>query len=112
MMRLSQHDRAVGAAMVLAGVLFQVFWLGQAAAVLSVALIIAYVVWIGERWQPSIHRAVAPATIAVAAFALHAIEEFVTGFYDRFPALLGDRWNSEQFLIFIAVWFITFVVSV
>jgi hypothetical protein len=94
---------------VVAGVLFQGLWLGRAAALLSVALVIAYAVWIGGTWSLASRSLQATYGGALLIFPLHACEEFLTGFQRRLPALVGDRWSDTQFLVFNAAWFTTFV---
>ena len=50
-MTLSTGDRVTGAAFVVAAVLFQSLLLGLPAALLSVALAIAYLVWTTGSWS-------------------------------------------------------------
>jgi hypothetical protein len=96
---------------VVAGVFFQSLWLGRASALLSVALVIAYVVWIAGPWSLAGRSLDATYAVALVIFLLHASEEFLTGFQRRLPALVGDRWTDTQFLLFNAAWFTTFVVA-
>jgi hypothetical protein len=108
-MRPSSRDRTLGGLIVVAGVLFQGLWLGRAAALLSVALVIAYAVWIGGTWNLAGQFLQPAYSVALVIFPLHACEEFLTGFQRRFPALVGDRWTDTQFLVFNAAWLATFV---
>src|SRR5262249_14375440 len=110
-MRPSSRDRTLGALIVVTGVLFQGLWLGRAAALLSVALVIAYAVWMGGTWSLASRSLQATYGAALVAFPFHACEEFLTGFQRRFPALVGDRWTDAQFLVFNAAWWATFVVA-
>jgi hypothetical protein len=111
-MHLSPGHRALGALLVVAGVLFQGLWLGRAAALLSVALVIAsYVVWVRGAWSLAGRSLQATYGIALVIFPLHACEEFLTGFPRRFPALVGDHWTDRQFIVFNAAWLTTFVLA-
>src|SRR5580704_5215452 len=102
-MRLSSRERVLGALIVVAGVLFQALWLGRAAALLSVALVIAYVVWVRGAWSFASRSLQATYGVALIIFPFHICEEFLTGFQRQMPALVGDRWTDRQFLIFNSV---------
>ena len=53
------------------------------------------------------------AGVAVAAQAIHFLEEWYTGFHVRFPALLGlAPWSSTFFVTFNACWIAIWIVSV
>jgi len=108
-MRVSSRDRTFGGLIVVAGLLFQSLWLGCAAALLSVVLVIAYAVWITGAWSLTSLSLPATYRVALVIFPVHAGEEFFTGFQRRFPALVGGRWTDAQFLMFNAAWFVTFV---
>jgi hypothetical protein len=97
--------------MVVAGVSFQGLWLGRAAVLLSITLVIAYAVWIGAAWNLAGRSLQATHGVALVIFLVHACEEFLTGFQRRFPALVGDHWTDTQFLVFNAAWLTTFVVA-
>jgi len=107
----SPRDRTLGALIVAAGVLFQGLWLGRAASLLSVALVIAYAVWMAGGWTlagSSLHTTYA---VALAIFVVHACEEYLTGFQRRMPALVGATWTDSQFLVFNATWLAAFVLA-
>jgi hypothetical protein len=110
-MHLSSRDRSFGGLFVVAGVLFQGLWLGRAAALLSVAFVIAYAIWIGGAWNLGCRSLQATYGVALVIFRVHACEEFPTGFQRRLPALVGDRWTDTQFLVFNAAWWMTFVLG-
>lgn len=93
------------------GVLFQALWLGRAAALLSVALVIAYVVWVTAAWSVANRSIQSTYAVGLGVFLLHACEEFLTGFQRRLPALVQDQWTDSQFLVFNGAWFVTFVVA-
>ena len=101
----------VGGLMVVVGVSFQTLWLGRAATLLSVALVIAYALWVRGRWSLASRSLQVTYVVALVIFLIHSLEEFVTGFQRRLPALVGDRWTDTQFLVFNAVWFTTFVAA-
>jgi hypothetical protein len=110
-MRPSSRDRNLGALIVVAGVLFQGWWLGRAAILLSVALVIAYAVWLKGAWRLASRVRQATYGAALLILFVHACEEFFTGFQRRFPALVGDHWTNSQFLVFNAVWLTAFVLA-
>ena len=110
-MQPSSRDRTLGGLIVVVGVLFQSLWLGRGAALLSVAFVIAYAVWLGGSWNFQSRSLQATYGIAVVIFLLHACEEFFTGFQRRLPALIGSRWTDAQFLVFNTAWFAVFVVA-
>jgi len=109
-MRLSLRDRVLGALVVMAGVLFQSLWLGRAAALLSVALIVAYAFWLGAWNRPS-RSLQGIYWMGLLVFVFHASEEFLTGFHRRLPAFVGEQWTDTQFLAFNAVWIVAFVAA-
>ena len=106
----SSRDRALGALVVAAGVAFQSAWLGRAAALLSVALVLSYVVWL-QAWSVAGRRLHLTYWVGLAVFLCHASEEFLTGFQRELPALVGARWTDARFLIFIGVWLTAFVIA-
>jgi hypothetical protein len=110
-MRPSSRDQVLGGLIVVAGVLFQGVWLGRAATLLSVALVIAYVVWIWGTWNLAGRSLQATYAVALVTFLVHACEEFFTGFQRRLPALVGDHWTDTQLVVFNAGWFAMFVLA-
>src|SRR5229473_123632 len=51
--------------------------------------------------------------IGLAAQCLHFMEEFVTRFHDRFPALLGlPAWSENFFVVFNLIWLSVWTLSV
>lgn len=103
------RTRWLGAALVLAGVLFQALWLGLPAIFLSVALLIAFALWVGSRWR-FVPRLRVAFSLAIAAFVGHATEEYLAGFHHDLPALFGSvPWTDRQFLVFNAIWGVVFV---
>jgi hypothetical protein len=50
--------------------------------------------------------------IGLAAHCLHFMEEFVTRFHDRFPALLGlPAWPENLFVVFNLIWLSIWILS-
>jgi len=50
--------------------------------------------------------------IGVAAQCMHFMEEFVTRFQDRFPALLGlSAWSANFFVVFNLIWLCVWILS-
>ncbi len=50
--------------------------------------------------------------IGLAAQCLHFMEEFVTRFQDRFPALLGlSAWSENFFVVFNLIWLGVWILS-
>src|SRR5690348_107454 len=50
--------------------------------------------------------------IGLGAQCLHFMEEFVTRFQDRFPALLGlPRWPENFFVVFNLIWLSVWILS-
>jgi hypothetical protein len=104
-------DRILGALFMLVALLTQSWWMGRAATLLSVGLIVAYLLWITGRWQN------APATVlpiyllAIVVQCLHFGEEYVTGFQRRFPGLIGYAWSDTRFVTFNLIWLAVFVLA-
>jgi hypothetical protein len=50
--------------------------------------------------------------IGLAAQCIHFVEEFVTRFQDRFPALLGlPPWSANFFVVFNLIWLSVWILS-
>jgi hypothetical protein len=50
--------------------------------------------------------------IGLAAQSMHFMEEFVTRFQERFPALLGLRaWSQSFFVVFNLIWLSVWILS-
>src|SRR5262249_40743747 len=86
---LSTRDRVTGAAFVVAGILLQSLLLGMPASLLSVALVIAYLVWTTESWSVRDPQLRWTYAIGIAIFVAHATEEYLTGLARRLPSLVG-----------------------
>jgi hypothetical protein len=110
--QVSSADRTIGAAFVVAAIVFQATLLGRPATLLSVALVIAYILWIGGAWSSRDPQLGITYAIGVAIFLAHASEEYITGFHRRLPSVAGSPpWSDAQFLIFNIVWFTIFVTA-
>ena len=105
------NDRATAGVFVLAAILFQAFWLGLPAIMLSIGMVITYAVWAAGGWtyHPKI-RAVYG--IGCLVFLVHFTEEYLTGLHHAGPAFFGrESWTGFQFLFFNGVWFCVFALS-
>src|SRR5262249_668734 len=101
-----------GAAFVVVAIVFQSLLLGVAGALLSVALVVAYLVWTNGSCSirdPALRLTYA---IGIVIFVAHATEEYLTGLPQRLPALVGrEPWSDAQFLAFNTTWLVTFVIA-
>jgi hypothetical protein len=107
---LPRESIATAAAVVAVNVAMLVT-MGRAVALLAVALVLAYVVWLA---QPVLdpRRVLLAYVFAVLVQVLHLIEEYRTGFYREFPPLLGAQpWSRSAFLIFNLAWLLAFVLA-
>ena len=85
--------------------------MGRAVALLAVALVVAYVVWLA---QPVLEprRVLFAYLLAVLVQGLHFIEEYRAGFYREFPPLVGAApWSRPAFLLFNLAWLLVFVLA-
>lgn len=81
-------------------------------AALSVAAIASLWLTFSRRLTDIEPRLVKIAAISLAVHCVHFTEEYLTGFYDRFPNLLGlPAWPVDFFVVFnlslIAVWLLS-----
>jgi len=85
--------------------------MGRAVALLAVALVLAYVVWLAQSvLEP--RRVLSAYLLALAAQGLHFIEEYRAGFYREFPPLVGAApWSRSTFLLFNLAWLFVFVLA-
>lgn len=107
----SVRTRGLGVSLVLAGIVFQVLWLGLPAILVSAGLLISYALWVGSPWRyrPRLKGAF---RVAVLVFLGHVVEEFLTGLHHAVPALFGRApWSEERFLLFNGMWLLVFVVA-
>jgi Protein of unknown function with HXXEE motif len=84
---------------------------------LSVAAVVAFLLTILRRPTNDDvigrEQAVRVFLIGLAAQCLHFMEEFVTRFEDRFPALLGlPTWSEDFFVTFNLIWLFVWIFSV
>jgi hypothetical protein len=57
-------------------------------------------------------RLIALFLVGIAAQSIHFVEEFVTGFYCKWPELLGlSHWSAEFFVTFNVSWIAVWVLS-
>lgn len=105
------RDRIVGAVFVLVVLTAQVCWMGRAAALLSVGLVIAYLLWVAARWKNDPAAVLPMYLLAIAVQCLHFAEEYVTGFQRQFPKLIGYEWSDARFVTFNMAWLAVFVLA-
>jgi hypothetical protein len=86
--------------------------MGRAVALLAVALLFSYALWLWRKTWPSPSRLLPFYSVAVLIQCAHLVEEYRAEFYKAFPALLGSvAWSASQFLAFNLVWLAIFVVA-
>lgn len=105
------RDRILGAVFVFVVVTAQARWMGSAATLLSVALVIAYLLWIAARWNNNPAAVLPMCLLAIAVQCLHFAEEYLTGFQRQFPKLIGYEWSDARFMAFNMAWLAGFVLA-
>jgi hypothetical protein len=71
------------------------------------ALLLTFVRKPGDARPAARWRLVRIAALAVVLQSIHFVEELITGFYERFPALLGLRpWSAAFFVAFNLFWLV------
>jgi hypothetical protein len=86
--------------------------MGRAVALLAVALLVSYVLWLARFMWPPASRVIPAFAVAVAIQCVHLLEEYRTGFYRIFPSAMGsEAWSARRFLAFNLVWLAVFVVA-
>jgi len=109
--RLTPGERAVGAVFVLLVVAAQVHWMGRASTLLSVALVVSYLLWATTRCRNDPAAVLPVYLVAIAVQCLHFSEEFLTGFPQQFPKLMGYEWSDAQFVMFNMAWLAVFALA-
>ncbi len=109
--KVCSRDRIAGAVFVLVVVIVQTRWMGVAATLLSVGLVVAYVFWIASRWKNDPVSVLPMYLLAIAIQCLHFAEEYLTGFQRQFPKLMGYEWSDARFVAFNMAWFALFVLA-
>lgn len=93
----------------------QQLYMGRAVTGLSVALVIAFMIWLRRPpqpdWQPG--RLLMVYAIGIVVQLTHFIEEWTTGFASEFPAVVGLNytWSDERFVTFNVAWLLAFAGS-
>jgi len=108
---ITPRVRIAGAIFVVTALAAQIYWMGRAAAVLSVGLIIAYFLWVAGRWKNDSASVLPIYLLSVAVQCLHFTEEYVTGFQRQFPKLIGYEWSDTRFVTFNLAWLAVFVLA-
>ena len=105
---IPMRTRWLGAGLMIAGILFQAPWLGLPAAIVSIALLVSYGLWIATSWQVTPRLRVA-FLAGILVFLAHGVEELLAGLPRALPALFGrDAWSDRRFLVFKGAWALVF----
>ena len=108
---VGSRDRIAGAVFVLVVVAAQVRWMGSAAALLTVSLIVSYLLWIAAPWRNDPVSIVPIYLLAIVVECVHFGEEYLTGFQRQFPKLMGYEWSDARFVAFNMAWLAVFVLA-
>lgn len=108
---LSARTRLFGAFLVVTVVTAQAVWMGPAASLLGVGLVISYLVWVGTRWRDEVAAVLPMYLLAIAVQCAHFTEEYLTGFQRQFPGLVGYEWSDARFVSFNMAWLAAFVLA-
>jgi hypothetical protein len=109
---LTQHEKIIGAVLVVVTQAAQFFLLGRATFLLTVGMLISYFLWIGTRWKKEPEDILPYYLLAVTVQCLHFAEEFFTGFHHEFARLFGYEWSESEFLFFNLGWLLLFALAV
>ena len=108
---VSTRDRVLGAAFVLVAAITTFKLLGPAASLLSLGLFVSYLIWIAGQWGKDA-AAILPLYLAgIVVQCFHFGEEYLTGFQQQFPALLGYQWSDGLFVWFNVAWLAVFALA-
>jgi|HubBroStandDraft_1064217.scaffolds.fasta_scaffold31406_2 hypothetical protein len=108
---LKPRDLVAGAVFALAAAAAQIYWMGNAVSLLSVALVIAYLLWVALPWNNDPAAVLPMCLLAIAIQCLHFGEEFLTGFPRQFPKLMGYEWSDARFVEFNMAWLVVFILA-
>jgi hypothetical protein len=98
--------RLAGGALVAVLITAQTLIMGRAIVALDLGLLIAFALWIGSDWKRGPRRIY---LLGICAMVIHFAEEYATGFYRAFPALVGYEWEPWRFIAFNAAWLVIFL---
>jgi hypothetical protein len=101
----------VAIAVVLASAL-QLVVMGRAVTPLVIALVVSYILWIGQGVRRPTRGLLAAYAAALIVQCLHLVEEYRTGFYRVFPPVFGaEPWSPGRFLVFNFTWLAAFLIA-
>jgi hypothetical protein len=108
---LTRTDRLLGAVLVLATLVINATQMGVATALLGVAMVGAYAMWVSGRWKRADSTTVAVYVAGIVLQVAHFAEEYLTGFQRDFPALFGYAWSDRRFASFNVAWLVVFSIA-
>ena len=108
---VSTPDRILGAAFVILTAIATFKLLGPAASLLSLGLFVSYLIWIAGQWRKDAAAVLPLYLVGIAVQCLHFGEEYLTGFQQQFPALLGYQWSGGLFVWFNVAWLAVFALA-
>ena len=108
---VSTRDRVLGAAFVIVAVIATYKLLGPAASLLSLGLVVSYLIWAAGSCRMDATATLPLYLAGIIVQCLHFGEEFLTGFGQQFPALLGYQWSDRLFVSFNWVCLAVFVLA-
>jgi uncharacterized protein with HXXEE motif len=86
--------------------------MGPAVVVLVIALGVSLLLWLSRSAWPPPQRVMPIYAAAVIVQCVHLAEEYATGFYRTFPAVMGSApWSATRFLAFNVAWLVAFVLA-
>jgi hypothetical protein len=112
-MKQSARDLMIGGGLIIVAMVATFVAMGRATLMFVLGLAVAYVIW-AKNGPPSRRQPRGLLRVYLAGLvviALHVCEEFSTGFQHQFPALVGDDWSDERFVVFNSVWLAAFALA-
>ena len=108
----SRTEQALTGLVVAAAGALMLAMMGRAVVVLVVALGASYAIWVTRSDWAATRHIVPVLLVAVLVQCVHLGEEIWSGFYRRFPPVMGGGpWSERQFVVFNAVWLAVFLAA-
>jgi hypothetical protein len=106
------RERVVTAGFVAIACALMLIAMGPAVVFLVVALVVSLLLWLSRAAWPPPRRVLPIFAAAVLVQCVHLAEEYATGFYRAFPAVMGSPpWSATRFLAFNVAWLVAFVLA-